>query len=41
MEQIFYIIGFVILLVLANHFMKKVKDDPSENDEDNELIDKK
>ncbi|MCC8145892.1 MAG: hypothetical protein LIO93_05525 [Bacteroidales bacterium] len=27
MEQAVYIIGFVVLLVVANHFMKKVKTD--------------
>lgn len=33
MEQLFYIIGFISLLILSNHFMKKVKDKPERGED--------
>ena len=35
MKQLFYIIGIVVLMIVANHFMKKVK--PKQENKDNHL----
>lgn len=39
MKQLIYIVGFIVLLVLANHFMKKVKDDPVDESSEKECND--
>ncbi|MDR0427057.1 MAG: hypothetical protein LBH12_00480 [Dysgonamonadaceae bacterium] len=32
MQQLFYGIGIIVLIILANHFMRKVKDESEEID---------